>query len=58
MAPTLSLLRSLECVRRLPAARLLLDTDQQIVSFAEDADGELYFLDFRAGTIYRIENAP
>jgi glucose/arabinose dehydrogenase len=36
----------------------LLDTDQQIVSFAEDADGELYFLDFGAGTIYRIENAP
>ena len=36
----------------------LLDTDHQIVSFAEDADGELFFLDYGAGTIYRIENAP
>lgn len=38
---------------------VLLDTALSIVSFAEDADGELYLLDFGgAGTIHRLEAAP
>lgn len=33
--------------------RLLLDTDMQISSFGEDAEGELYVVDFR-GAVFRI----
>lgn len=36
----------------------LLDTDLSIASFAEDNDGELYVLDFAAGGIHQIIDAP
>ena len=37
---------------------ILFESGVSIVSFAEDADGELYVLDYFAGTIHRIEDAP
>ena len=37
---------------------VLLDTPNSIVAFAEDVAGELYFVDYSAGTIHRIEDAP
>ncbi|MCG8370447.1 MAG: PQQ-dependent sugar dehydrogenase, partial [Proteobacteria bacterium] len=40
------------------APEILLDTDLEIVTFAEDQAGELYFAHFGAGTIHRIEDAP
>ena len=36
----------------------LLQSGMNIVSFAEDIDGELYLLHYGVGTIHRIENAP
>ncbi len=36
-------------------ASLLYDTDANISSFGLDAEGELYLLDLRTGTIYRLE---
>ena len=33
---------------------LLLETDLSISAFGQDAAGELYVLDYRAGTIYRL----
>jgi len=39
-------------------AEELLGTGNSIVSFAQDNDGELYFLDFSVGTIHKIEDAP
>ena len=37
---------------------VLLDTSNAIVTFAEDADGELYFVDIAVGTIHKLEDAP
>ncbi len=37
---------------------VLLDTPNAIVTFAEDADGELYYVDISVGTIHKIEDAP
>jgi len=37
---------------------VLLDTSNRIVTFAEDTDGELYFVDIAVGTIHKIEDAP
>jgi hypothetical protein len=37
---------------------ILFESGLGIVSFAEDADGELYILDYFVGTIHTIENAP
>lgn len=37
------------------SGRLLLDTEQSISSMAEDADGEMYFVDIFAERIFRIE---
>ncbi len=36
------------------ATTVLLDTEMQIVSFAEDLDGELLVLDFLTGSLFRI----
>lgn len=36
----------------------LLDTELSIAAFAEDNDGELYVLDFAAGRIYQLIDAP
>lgn len=36
----------------------LLDTTFSISSFAEDADGELFLLDYGSGQVHRIINAP
>ncbi len=36
----------------------LLDTSNSIVAFAEDVSGELYFLDYNAGTIHQVQDAP
>ena len=41
-----------------PVVTLFLDTDLQIVSFAEDSNGELYVLDYSGGGIYRIIPTP
>jgi uncharacterized repeat protein (TIGR03806 family) len=38
--------------------RQLVDTPLRIVSFGEDNDGELYFLDFIGGGIHRLAPAP
>ena len=43
---------------RAAAPRVLLETDANISSFGEDADGELYVADHASGTIYRIVAAP
>jgi len=37
---------------------VLLDTPNAIVTFAEDTDGELYYVDISVGTIHKIEDAP
>ena len=36
----------------------LLDTPNSIVAFAEDVNGELYFVDYSLGTVHRIDDAP
>jgi glucose/arabinose dehydrogenase len=38
-------------------AALFMDTDQVITSFGEDANGELYTLDYK-GNVYRLEAVP
>ncbi len=40
------------------APDILLDTPNAIVTFARDADGELYYVDIAVGTIHKIEDAP
>ncbi len=37
---------------------VLLGTSNSIVTFAEDTDGELYFVDIAVGTIHKVEDAP
>jgi hypothetical protein len=37
---------------------VLLDTNRAIVTFGEDVDGELYFMDYSVGTIHKLETAP
>ncbi len=37
---------------------VLLSTSNRIVTFAEDTDGELYFVDIAVGTIHKLEDAP
>jgi glucose/arabinose dehydrogenase len=37
---------------------VLLGTSNRIVTFAEDTDGELYFVDIAVGTIHKLEGAP
>ena len=37
---------------------VLLGTSNSIVTFAEDTDGELYFVDIAVGTIHKLEDAP
>lgn len=39
-------------------AEALLDTGHQITAFGEDADGEVYWADARAGRIYRLAADP
>ena len=36
----------------------LLDTARSIVTFGQDQAGELYFMDYGAGTVHRIDDAP
>jgi len=49
-------------LRRAPSGEsnlaLLLESELGISSFGEDAAGELYVLDYRAGTIYHLTAAP
>ena len=40
------------------APDVLLDTNNAIVTFAEDTAGELYYVDIAVGTIHLIEGAP
>jgi glucose/arabinose dehydrogenase len=40
------------------AATALAETGRQIVSFTQDTNGELYFLNFTAGNIHKIVDAP
>jgi glucose/arabinose dehydrogenase len=37
---------------------VLLDTNRAIVTFGEDVDGELYFMDYSVGKIHKLETAP
>jgi glucose/arabinose dehydrogenase len=37
---------------------VLLDTSNAIVTFAEDTDGELYYVDIAVGTIHKLGGAP
>lgn len=40
------------------APEVLLDTNLGIVTFGEDTNGEVYFMDYGVGTIHKIENTP
>ncbi|MEM7691600.1 MAG: PQQ-dependent sugar dehydrogenase [Pseudomonadota bacterium] len=40
------------------SAEVLLETEFRIASFAEDASGELYLLDFAGGAVHRIIEVP
>ena len=40
------------------APEVLLDTSNSIVAFAEDINGELFFVDYSLGTVHRVEDAP
>lgn len=51
-------IRGFDVEEKPPAVRLLAETGLMIASFAEEADGELYVLDFTGGGIYKVVAAP
>jgi glucose/arabinose dehydrogenase len=43
---------------REPLPNVLIDTPRSISSFGQDQDGEIYFVDYNGGGLYRIDRAP